>query len=1030
MSLFLLTCVLQAFAQRTYTGTVTDKGSNTPLPGVSVAVKGTTNGTITNLQGNFTLNADENATLIFSFIGYKAQEVASGSNTEINVSLEEDVQALEEVVVVGYGTQRITKVSGAISTIKSIDVEKQKPLRVEEALQGRASGVSVIQGGSPGSKPTVLIRGIPSFSGTDPVVIIDGIPQTLSDLNAINSSDIESFNVLKDAASTAIYGVKGGNGVIVVSTKNGKKNQKAEISFSTYFGQQQVIKQIGVLNATEYAAMINEGSVTSGGQIIFPDLSIIGVGTNWQDQVFKSANISSHNLTVAGGGERTNYFISAGFMGQDGIVGGGDKSNFKRANFTANTTFEVTKNIKLILNTSYVNIRSMGVSTDAFNSVIGAALNFDPTVTIDNAVPNTTGKYGFSNLILSEVRNPLTILDNTHNQSIGNKLFGKAELQFDITSDLKVTSRLGYIKWDQTGKDFNPLAFYGPLNVENTMNADGTTVTGKHNSVSEYGNSNFSSTFETYGNYNLKLGNHQIETVFGFSMSKSTSSGFNVSRQDVPFNSWDFASISSATGVNDATNTSAQMGSTYMGLTRRNLSYFGRANYDYKDKYLASVSLRRDGSMAFGANNKFANFFAGSVGWVVTHEDFFKVDFVNNLKIRGSLGSIGNENVNPQYVAIVTGGPSYSVTSVNSNGYTFGNTFVPGSTVNSFKNDNLSWEKQVQMNFGIDMVVLKNKISLTADYFQKKVDGLLFKNAAPLYAGTSEPVDANIGSTKSSGFDITLGYNDTFFGGLKFNTSITYTTSTNLVTATNNDGTAFYQGGGYFNGQSQLVTRFQKDYTPGYFYGFKTNGLFQSVEEIAASPKQDGAVPGDIKYVDINGDGKITNLDKTKIGDPFPKFTIGWNLGLEYKNFYVSMFTYVSYGNDIFRAYERNGNYTNKFRNVLDRWTGPNTTNDANNPRYSFTDANSNIRASDRYVEDGSFIKIKSLTIGYTIPSTLYKNKIFSKINVFAQARNLYTFTNYSGYDPEISGGILETGVDRGAYPQARTYSIGLDLKF
>jgi TonB-linked SusC/RagA family outer membrane protein len=1016
-------------------GVVTSADDKQPIPGVSVVVKGTTTGITTNVDGIYNLNVPANSTLVFSFVGLKTQEIAVNNRTTINVVLASSSESIDEVVVVGYGTQKVANVSGAISTIKVLEIEKQKPVRVEEALQGMASGVSVIQNGSPGSKPTVLIRGIPSFSGTDPVVIIDGIPQSLSDLNAISSGDIESVNVLKDASATAIYGVKGGNGVIVVTTRSGGKNQKTEFSFSSNFGQQEVTSKIGVLNASEYGAMINEGSVTSGGNLIFPNISSLGVGTDWQDQIFKKAGSSTNSFTAKGGGEKVSYFISAGYLTQGGVVGGNDKSNFDRANATVNLNFDLTKKIKLILNTSYVNIKSKGIQENSFNSVIGSALNFDPTVSILNTVPNTVGKYGFSNLLLSEIYNPLTKLDNSYNNSNGDKLYGKAELQYDVIKDLKITSRFGYVKWDQVGKSFTPLVFFGPLNVENTMNADGTTVTDKHNSVYEYTNSSFNYTSETFANYNFNLlEKHHFETVAGFSLSRNSSYGFNASRQDVPFNSWAFADISSATGVNSATNTNAAGGSSYQGLSRRNMSFFGRVNYDYQNKYLASFSARRDGSIAFGPENKFANFFAGSLGWVVTQEDFFKPDFINYLKIRGSYGSLGNENVDPQYVGIVSGGPSYNGTA-NSNGYTFGTVFVPGSTVNSFKNDVLKWEKQIQMNAGFDIKVFKNRISLTADYFQKTVDGLLFKDASPLYAGTSLPVDANIGSTKSSGIDLTLGYNDPNAKVFKFNTSVTFTTSTNLVTETNRDGTAYLSGGYYFNGQSQSATRFQKGYTPGYFYGYETNGLFQTAAEVAASPTQNGAVPGDIKFKDLSGpagvpDGKITDLDKTQIGNPFPDFTIGWNLGFEYKNIDLSVFTYASVGNDIYRAYERNAQYSNKFRSILGRWTGAGTTNDASSPRYSFTDANSNIRVSDRYVEDGSFVKIKNLVLGYTVPTSLYNNKVFSKIRLYAQVKNLYTFTKYTGYDPEIPGGILDTGVDRGNYPQARTISFGLDLKF
>ena len=1009
------------------TGRVKNKNTGELLVGASISIQGKSVA-LTDANGRFSLNTSVGSVLEITYTGLITTKVTVAKAGELEVSLEQNpANTLGDVVVIGYGTQKVTKISGAISTVKASDIEKLKPVRTEEALQGKASGVNVIQSGSPGSKPTVLIRGIPSFSGTDPVVIIDGVPQTLTDLNSINASDIESINVLKDAATTAIYGVKGGNGVIVVTTKGGRKNQKAAISVASNYGVQEVMNTIGVLNASEYGAMINEGSTTAGGPIVFPNLSLLGVGTDWQKQVFKTAAMQSHTIAAQGGGDNMTYFLSAGYLTQGGIVGGNDKSRFDRGNFSANLTFDISKKLKFLLNTTAVTLNSKGIQENSFNSVLGSALNFDPTVAINNNVPNTVGKNGFSNLLLSEIFNPLTKLENTYNSNVGSKIYGKFELQYNVVKNLTLTSRFGYTKYDGNAKSFTPLVFYGPLNVDNSMNADGSTVTGKHSSVAHEKVSNFNYTWESFANYNFKYKqDHNFETVLGLSVAKVSGNAAGASRQDVPFNSWEFADFTAATGNNAATNTNALAGYYYQYF-RRNLSYFSRINYDYQDKYLASFTARRDGSYAFGTDNKFGNFFSGSLGWVVSKEKFFKADFVDQFKIRGSYGTIGNENVNPQFVSIVTGGPSYGSTA-NSNGYNFSDVFYPGSTVASAANTTLRWEKQIQSNVGFDLVVFKNKFSLTADYFQKSVDGLLFTPSASLYLGTVPSPIANIGSTKSSGFDFTLNYNESIGKNFKFNTALTFTTSTNQVTATNDDGTAKIFGGNYFNGQSQSVTVFEKGFTPGYFYGYKTAGLFQNAADVAASPKQAGAQPGDIKYVDVNGDGVINASDKTNIGDPFAKFTMGWSLNMSYKNFDFNAFVYASVGNDIYRAYERNANYSNKERSVLARWTGEGTTNDARYPRYSFVDANSNIRVSDRYVEDGSFIKLKNIQLGYTFNGGNGK-KWFNKVRVYAQVKNAFTFTKYTGYDPEIAGGILDTGIDRGAYPQARTYSFGFDIK-
>ncbi|MGO4290308.1 SusC/RagA family TonB-linked outer membrane protein [Chitinophaga sp. RAB17] len=1059
----LLLLTAPSWAQnKTVTGKVTDE-TGAPVPGASVAAKISRTAVAADANGVFKISVTpEEKQLTINAIGY-ATQTAAVSGDLITVRLQQSDKELGEVVVVGYGTQKITHISGAISTVKGADIAALRPVRAEEALQGRASGVTVIQNGSPGSKPTVLVRGIPSFSGTDPIIVIDGVPQTVDDLNALNPADIESVNVLKDAATSAIYGVKGGNGVIVVTTRSGRKDQRPELTIGANYGVQEVLKTIGVLNATEYAGIINEGSTAAGGNIIFPDITKLGAGTDWQKEIYHRAPLQSYNASARGGSDRINYFVSGSYLGQDGIVGGGSKSNFNRATGTANLSADVTSKLKIIINTSFTNIRNKGIQENSFNSIIGSALNFDPTVPVYNTgVGNAVSKYGYSDLLLSEIFNPLTKLENTYNTSNGNKLFGKVEVQYDILKNLKVTSRFGYTNYDQTGKNFTPLVFYGPNNVENTMRPDGSAIPTinemglvagyTHNSVSEFKNSAAGFTSETFANYHFNIKtDHHFDAVLGISFAKGTSNGMTVTRQDVPFNSWEFADYNAATGINTTAipyyrdtiingvpqqihnakgdipaNTNGQTASKYADF-RKNISYFGRINYDYQDKYLASFTMRRDGSYAFGINNKFATFLSGSLGWIASSENFFHSNFISYLKIRGSYGTLGNENTRPAFPKVVVGGPNYD--DGNNNGYTFGGTFVPGSTIGSYANPALNWEKQVQSNIGFDIVFFENKFTVNADYFRKDVKGLLFKPIVSAYLGTAKVPDANIGSTRSAGVDLTIGYTEKLGQQFTLRNNLTFTASKNEVTGTNSDNSFVLYGGNYFNGQSQNVTAFETGKAPGYYYGFKTAGLFQSAEEISKAPLQNGARPGDIRFVDTNGDGVINDKDKTDIGNPFPKFTLGWNLGLNYKNFDFTVFAYASVGNDIYRAYERNANYTNKFRDILDRWTGPGTTNDARHPRYSFTDDNNNARVSDRYVEDGSYVKLKNIQLGYTLPNHLLNRAGFKQVHIYAQVKNAYTFTRYSGFDPEIAGGILNTGVDRGAYPQARTWSVGIDFK-
>lgn len=996
-------------------GTVTD-ASDVPFPGVSILVKGTQIGGTSDFDGNFSIKAEIGQTLIFSYMGYLSNEIVVESSKELRIVLEEDTQSLEEVVIIGYGSQKVEKVSGAVSAVSEKTIESMKPVRAEDALQGNASGVTVVTSGSPGAKPTVLIRGIPSYSGTDPLVVIDGTFQTLDDLNALNPADIQSMSVLKDAAMTSIYGVKGGNGVIVVKTKSGSRNTKTKYSFDAYYGVQEVAKTMDVLNATEYAAILNEASVNSGGDLIFQDISGLGEGTDWQNEVLQAAPIQQYNFTASGGSDSSNFFTSVGYLSQEGVVYGGDKSFFDRLNLTANFTQDLNESTKLIVNTSFANIQNSGLPENSITSVLSNALNFDPTI----SPYDENGNLSTSDNITQEIVNPLAQIANNYNENETNKLWGKIELQKEFKENLSLTSRYGYTYVNSFNKSFSPLAYYGSGHNWTTLNADGTPITGTdedgeviqlhNNSVNEGTSNYFSFNFETFVNYNFKIAEkNNFETVTGFTIARNTGHGIGGSAQDVPFNSWDYADISAATG-------DVKSQSVYSWqYVKRNISYFARINYDFDDKYLLSFSGRIDGSTSFGANNKYAFFPSGSLGWIISKEDFYNEDSLGFLKLRGSIGTIGNDNINPQFATITTF-PKY----------TFDGQIITGSALEGIPNDDVSWEKQLQMNVGFDARFFGDRVSIVADYYQKNVNDLLFNPTLSLYLGTPVYPAANIGSTKSNGADITIGYNDTYGEEFHFNTNVNITTSKNLVTEINN-GDKFIWGGGYGIPWKPLV-RFEEGYTPGYFYGYKTDGIFQTQQEINDHAQQDGAQPGDIRYVDVNGDGVVNDDDRTEIGNPFPKLTIGWNFGMNYKGWDLAVNTYASIGSSIYRAYERNLNYTNKSASVLDRWTGPGTSN--SEPRVTFIDTNNNLRPSDRYVEDGDFFRINNIQLGYALPERFVEKAKFTQIRFYGQVKNAATFTSYSGYTPEISGGVMDSGVDRGAYPQPRIYSLGLNVNF
>jgi TonB-linked SusC/RagA family outer membrane protein len=987
-----------------------------PIGGVNVSVENSNNGAVTDFDGNFSLsNVDSNSKLVFSYLGYQTVTVEVRMQKQFSIILNEDLSELDEVVVIGYGTQKLSDISGAVSSVSSSAIEAIKPVRVEDALQGQASGINIISSGSPGSKPTVLIRGITSYAGNAPLVVIDGVSQSIDDLNSLNPSDIKSVNVLKDAALASIYGVKGGSGVIVVTTKTGERNTDTAFNFNTSVGNQSVVKKIDVLNASEYGAILNEASMAAGDGLIYPDLSGLGKGTDWQEQVLNDAALVNHSITASGGSDKTSFYVSAGYLGQDGVVGPSNKSFFNRTNFTTNINTDLTDKTKLLVNTNYTNIKGKGLPENGINSVLSNALNFDPTVS-----PYENGSFGISETITQEIINPLAQIDNTYNEGNTNKLTGKIELQHDLMDNLKVTSRFGYTFVDIYNKNFIPLAFYGighnatnaneDLSPLVTVDSEGTIVS-THNRISESKTNYFNYTFETYANYDFTVNeNHNFQTVLGFSIGENKGEYIGAFNEDVPFNSWDYADISAATG-NASQQTSGSW--QYVG---RNVSYFSRLLYDYQEKYYFSFTGRVDGSTSFGVNNKFGFFPSASLGWVVSKEDFFQDTPLDYLKFRASYGSLGNDNINPQF-ALISTFPSY----------TFDGSIINGSALGSVPNEDVSWENQVQMNFGIDTRLFDNKLSITVDYFKKTVDDLLFAPNLSLYLGTPSFPTTNIGKTQSTGIDASLSYNTTIGKELNVSTNVNFTTSDNEVLEINN-GDRYIWGAGYGIPYTPIV-RFEEGFSPGYFFGYKTDGIFQSQSEVNSHATQNGAAPGDIRFVDVNSDGIINDSDRTEIGDPFADFTIGWNLAVDYKNFDFSVFTYASVGNDIYRAYERNLNYTNRFASTLDRWTGAGTSN--SEPRVSFIDSNNNRRASDRYIEDGSYLRIKNIQLGYTFPESFANQIGFDEIRAYTQVKNLLTLTEYSGYDPEISnGGVLNTGIDIGTYPQPRTWSMGLNIKF
>ena len=1006
-SIFLLVAPFFLFAQTIeVSGVVTEADTNMPLPGVNITVKNTTNGVSTDFDGNYTIaNISTGDILVFSYVGFTTQEIVVTNQKVINVVLKTDSQALDEIVVIGYGTQLKKQVTGAVSTVGEATITAIKPLNAAQALQGTTSGVNVTpQGGAPGSEANIRIRGVATNGDNAPLIILDGF-QYNGGLNSINPQDIETLTVLKDAQA-AIYGTIASNGVILITTKAGRKNQKAKISYDGYTGIQETTRKLPLLNATEYALLLNESYANAGQALPFPDVSNLGVGTDWQDEVFQQSQINSHNLAVSGGGEKMSYSFSGSHLYQEGIVAP-EKSNFRRNTAKFSLNADLRDNLSITTKLFYTYSKSRGVNDFSLGSVLFNAANIAPTINPD--VDNLDGQINLGN----EVVNPLTQIENTFNQNILNRLSGTFQATLDYAKNLSLQGRIGFNTSNTKTREFLPIYNFGTGKIY--TRADNLVTLGKIND-NDY-------TFDLFNTYtNTFEEDHEVTFTAGMTAFKQFGEGLYGSRTGVQANSWDFADLNTATGSGDE-----QTNSSYSYDLRR-LSFFGRLQYAYKDKYLLSAMLRRDSSTKFGPNNRVAYFPSVTAGWVVSEEGFFNEDgFINFLKLRGSYGVMGNDRI-PDYIylSLLNGEATYVLGGDQA--------LVNGNALGALPNPDVKWEEAKKFDVGLDMNFLNDKFDLTVDYFINNRDDLLIPNipVSGIYGtgapGASSPT-INAGSVRNKGLEVTLGYSNQINDNLSINASYNVSTLDNEVTKVN--GTDFIEGGGFGVGQP-APSRMQAGKPIGYFYGYKTDGIFQTAEEVAAHPSQQalGAVaqPGDIRYLDLNADGVINSDDRTDIGNPIPTVTMGFNFSVNYKSFDFSAYSYANMGNDIVRNYERDQPNVNRMSYRLDRWTGAGTSTSV--PRVT-TAPTSNAVFSDFYVEDGSFARIQTITLGYTIPQVFTDKAGIGQFRVYGKVDNVYTFTKYSGYDPTASTGApIGGGIDYGFYPLPRTYIIGVNLQF
>jgi TonB-linked SusC/RagA family outer membrane protein len=999
-------------------GTVTDE-NNEPLPGVNIMIVNSSSGTTTDFDGNFKLTVDENAVLKFSFIGFTTVTENVNGRSTIDVKMQSDFESLSEVVVVGYGSQKKSVASAAISTADVGAMEKIGIPNVGRSLQGLVNGVSVSgASGQPGSNPTILIRGVGTNSNNRPLVVIDGLQSQVEILNSLSPSDIESIQVLKDAASTAIYGTRGANGVIVVKTKSGKEG-RVELNYNGSYFTQSPWKIPELMNAEQYVDIINEKYENGGSSLPvgFPGRGTTpAVDTDWMNALFTAGSMQNHNISVSKGSENGHVFSSITYTGQDGIIAP-EKSNFDRLTVRLNSESEINEFLSFGQNLSVVSTSSSSIpENNEFGTPIADGLVYDPTTPIyDN-----NAQFGFaqSPYVQKEYVNPFSRIFISNGQGRSYQIFGNAFLKIKPVEWLEVKSDIGVNRFGEVIDTYSPEHRLTPAFVNQSSD------------VASQSYSNFRWQWENYATLSKEFGDHDVEVVLGSTAIKFTEEFFGASGQDLPVEALNNESLRYVNLTPDSSRRS------YGGANapKLNSSIFFRTLYNYQEKYLATVSLRRDGSSNFGSAYRFAIFPAVSAGWVLTEEDFISLPIVNFAKLRGSYGSNGNDNIGAfNYTSLVEFTSTYQFGDASNQSVYY------GAAPSRLTNPLVRWEESRQFDIGLELKLFNNQVSLDLDYYNKTTDGLLILNGAtPVLAGNN-PAFTNVGNVSNSGFEFKVDYFKQI-GEVEFGATLNGSTLNNVVNQV--DGNESFLNGYNWPVRNTFITRMERGEPIFYFRGYESSGIFKDDREVFAHINGDGdllqpdAEPGDLRFEDINGDGEIDVNDYTNIGKPWADFTFGLNLTANYKSFDFSMLIAGQTGNQIYITYERqdvpNNNYTVEW---LDRWSETNP--DGSYPRVATGAVGSpvanNNSPSSFYVEDGDFVRIKNLQIGYSLPTNIIDKAKISKARIYFSVDNLYTLTGYTGFDPEIgvSGyNVSAAGIDRGFYPQTRNIGGGLQLTF
>lgn len=1044
--LFLLSFTLAAvYAQNIQIkGTVVSGTDNEPLPGVNVVVKGNTStGTITDFNGTFTLSAPADAILSISYIGFKSQEIAVKGHKDIKIVLQEDSETLDEVVVVGYGVQKKSVVTASIAKVSADDLASTAPVRMDNALKGLASGVTVTSSsGQPGAAAQIRVRGVGTIrtenGAADPLYIVDGMPLE-GGLDYLNPNDIASIEVLKDAASGAVYGARAANGVILVTTKTGKIG-KTKVTYDFSYGWQSAWKKRDVLNASEYALMINEGAINADIAPKFSDPYSYGQGTNWQDEVFNNnAPMMNRQVSVSGASEKVNYLFSLGFYTQDGIVGGNfDRSNYERLTLRSNTQYTLfdeskernwLNSLKVTSNLSYARIKSTSFDDNStWGTPLGSALALSPILNVydetEEAIKAQFDKYGTTAEYtpvydprngklfsipgeFGEMSNPIAKLSLPGDKHWSHKFVANFSAELQLWDNLKFKTSYGadLSFWGYDG--YRPLYYLrsGESSTQSSAYSrkeDGTVWQ-----------------LENVLMYDKSIDKHSFSVLLGQSAKKSSGSYLYGSRNNITNYSRPYIDASTGLAAN-ADRDAAGAPSVDATLA----SIFARASYNYDERYMLQVTVRRDGSSRFGPNNHYAVFPSFSLGWNLTNEKFMnkRPNWLTTTKIRLSWGKNGNENIGNFKYTVLTSPGNNAIFGLSEN-------VINGVKASGLANPDLKWEESEQLDFGLDFGFFNNALTFTADYYKKKTNGMLMEMNIPFYVGEAKPI-GNVGKMENSGIELEAAYK---FRVSDWNFRVSANASylkNKLIEYGNESG---WENLDSFQGTGD-ISRAENGKPFPFFYGYKTAGIFQNTDEVKAYKNDKGellqptAVPGDVRFVDVDGNGIIDANDRTDIGKGMPDWTFGFNLGVSWKNFDLNMMWQGTAGNDIYDATRRTDIATSNLPSwMLNRWTGEGTSNRI--PRFVQGD-NVNWQSSDLYVYDGSYLRLKNIQLGYTLPAALTQKVFISSLRFYVAAENLFTFTKYHGFDPEISSGGTSLGIDYGVYPQARVWTIGASLSF